>query len=158
MKTENTIAIEPVLDYFLKDYNTPGWLIFFGGTLLMLSFTPKDQLNRTRQTNSSMNPKITKRAITQSERSTARTMKKRQLQQDQIATKRANNTSNSRPSPAKTQLKKHDVQVAVATYVAGTYVATYIVDIETLQANPKLINQNKQSKTHFRKTKRIGRV
>ena len=105
MKTENTVAIEPVLEFFLEDYNTPGWLIFFGGTLLMLSFTPKDQLNRTRQTNSSMNPKITKRAITQSERSTARTMKKRQLQQDEIATKRANNAPNNRSSPTKTQLK-----------------------------------------------------
>ena len=93
MKTENTIAIEPVLDFFLKVYNATGWFIVFGGTLLILSFTPKDQLNRTRQ-NSSMNRKITKRAITQSERSTARTMKKRQLQQDEIATKRANNTSN----------------------------------------------------------------
>ena len=121
--------------------------------------TPKDQLNRTRSKNSSRNPKkITKRATTQSERTAARKVKRRQLQEDEIAAKRANNTPNSLPSPTTIQSKNSDAQVAVATYVAGTYVGTFVTGIETLQANPKVINQNKRSKTHFRKTKKTGRV
>ena len=121
--------------------------------------TSKDKASRTRPKNSSMNPpKITKRATTQSARTAARKLKRRQMQQDEIAAKRANNTSNSVPSTTKSQSKSKDAQVAVATYVGGIYVATYVAGIETLQANSKVINQNKRSKTHFRKTKKTGRV
>ena len=72
-------------------------------------------------------------------------MKRRQLQQDEIAAKRANYISNGIPSPTKIQLKTHDVEEAVPR-------------IETLQANPKVINQKKRPKTHFRKTKKPGRA
>ena len=108
--------------------------------------TFKDQPSRNRPQNSLKNPKkISKRATTQSERTAARKIKRRQLQQDEIAAKRANYISNGIPSPTKIPLKNHDVEVAVA----GT---------ETLQANPKVINQKKQPKTHFRKTKKPGRA
>jgi len=119
--------------------------------------TSKDQVSRNRSNNSSRDPKkITKRATTQSERTAARKLKRRQMQQDEIAAKRANNTSNSLPSPTKNQSKSNDAQIAVATYVGGIYVATYVAGIESLQTN--VINQNKRSKTHFRKTKKTGRV
>ena len=121
--------------------------------------TSKDQASRTRPSKSSRDPKkITKRATNQSERTAARKLKRRQLQEDKIAAKRANNTSNSRSSPTKLQSKSNDAQVAVATYVGGIYVATHVASIETLQADSKVINQNKRSKTHFRQTKRPGRV
>ena len=99
--------------------------------------------------NSSNNPKptikITKKANTQSERTRARKMKKRQMHQDEIAAKRANTVATNGPSVTTNQLMHDGAQSAA-------------VRIETHEAMAKIINQNKRPKTHFRKTKKPGRA
>ena len=89
--------------------------------------------------------KITKRVTTQSERTAARKMKKRQLQQDEIAAKQTKDISTNTQSSTKTQLKNDDAQATVA----GT---------KTLEAVTKMAHQKKKPKTHFRKTKKPGRA
>ena len=87
--------------------------------------------------------KITKRVTTQSERTAARKMKMRQLRQDEIAAKQANNIYTNTPSS--TKLKNDDTQANVPR-------------IETLEAVTKMAHQKKKPKTHFRKTKKPGRA
>ena len=89
--------------------------------------------------------KITKRVTTQSERTAARKLKKRQLQQEEIASKQATNIQPSLPATSKTQLKNDAAQATVG----GT---------ETLEAATKTSQQKKRPKTHFRKTKKPGRA
>ena len=89
--------------------------------------------------------KITKKANTQSERTRARKMKKRQMHQDEIAAKRANTVATNGPSVTTNQLMHDGAQSAA-------------VRIETHEAMAKIINQNKRPKTHFRKTKKPGRA
>ena len=88
--------------------------------------------------------KITKRVNTQSERTAARKLKKRQ-HEDEIAAKQTKNISTNTQSSTKTQLKNDDAQATVA----GT---------ETLETVTKMAHQKKKPKTHFRKTKKPGRA
>ena len=88
--------------------------------------------------------KITKRVTTQSERTAARKLKKRQ-HEDEIASKQAKNISGSIQSSSKTQVKNDDAQATVA-------------ETETLEAVAKFAQQKKKPKTHFRKTKKPGRA
>lgn len=37
MKNENSTAVAPILETIFKGYTAPGWLIFFCGTILVLS-------------------------------------------------------------------------------------------------------------------------
>ena len=82
--------------------------------------------------------KPVKRPQTQSERSKARKMKRRQLQQDELAAKRANiTTSTPATEDVKIDLPKVETGVALIT---------------------PTVNQKKKPKTHFRKTKKPGRA
>ena len=83
--------------------------------------------------------KPVKRSQTQSERSKARKMKRRQLQQDELAAKRANITTSS-PMPT-----TEDVKIDVPK-------------VETGVALIRTANLKKKPKTHFRKTKKPGRA
>ena len=89
--------------------------------------------------------KITKRVSTQSERTAARKLKKRQLQQEEITSKQAKNIQPSLPTSSKTQFRNDDAQAAVAR-------------TETPEAVTKTSQQKKRPKTHFRKTKKPGRA
>ena len=100
--------------------------------------------------NSSNNPKptikITKKANTQSERTTARKMKMRQLHQDKIATKRANTAATNNPLATKNELTNDSTQADV-------------VGVGAHETNEKIMNkEKKRPKTHFRKTKKPGRA
>ena len=87
--------------------------------------------------------KKTNRGTTQSERTKARKMKKRQLHQVEIAAKRANTITTSHPFPTKSM--NDNAQASVD-------------QIETTKITKIPNNQKKRPKTHFRKTKKPGRA
>ena len=91
--------------------------------------------------------KPVKQPQTQSERSKARKMKRRQLQQDELAAKRANiNSSTPTTEDVKIGIPKVETGVAPETGEPPT-----VAVIRT-------VNQKKKPKTHFRKTKKPGRA
>lgn len=100
-----------------------------------------------RTSNEKITKKPTKRAQTQSERTKARKMKKRQLQHDEIAAKRADMVTSL---PETTTKPDTELNVDDAAKVE--------VKIETVGAPAKDVNKKQRSKTHFRKTKKPGRA
>ena len=86
--------------------------------------------------------KSNKRVQTQSERTKARKLKKRQLHHDEIAAKRAYMNLTDSSTKAANEMQTDNAKYAIAK----------------VESPSKVINQKQRPKTHFRKTKKPGRA
>ena len=98
-----------------------------------------------RTNNKTVVQKSNKRVQTQSERTKARKLKKRQLQHDEIAAKRANMNSTDSSTKTANEMVIDNPKQAIAI-------------TEPTEATSKTVNQKQRPKTHFRKTKKPGRA